>query len=114
MPLEEIFVGVDREDVYSLYRFRLYQRGGVKAKPGQATISQALLQKEADSGFSRGGQYRQRLRFFTDGLAIGSWEEVAKLLAEFRQRNDYQRRKNPIAQLGGLIFTLREQRSGGG
>ena len=114
MPLSQIFVGVDFEEVYSLYRFRLYHRGAVPTREGQATISQAILQREARSGFKRSGLYGNQLRFFTDGLAVGSREKVGNLLDQFRERHDYQRRKNPIPQLSGLIFTLREQRSTGG
>jgi len=114
LPLDRIFVGGDRETSYSLYRFRLYSRGAVPTKEGQARISPEVLEKEARSGFRGSGQYRDRLRFFTDGLAVGSREKVSLLLDQFRQRRDYRRRRNPISQLEGLIFTLREQRSTGG
>jgi hypothetical protein len=114
MPLERIFGEVEPAEVYSLYRFRLYHRGAVPTKEGQARISQTILEKEARRGFQPSGQYRDRLRFFTDGLAVGSREKVSRLLDQYRQRKDYQRRKNPISQLAGLFFTLREQRSTGG
>jgi hypothetical protein len=57
--------------------------------------------------------YRKRLRFYTDGLAVGAQEPVAILLDLFRKRGDYLRRRNPIPQLEGLLFSLREQRSHG-
>jgi hypothetical protein len=114
MPLSEIFIGVDPEEAYSLYRFRLYYSGAVTGKEGQARISPEILEREARTGFRRSGQYRDRLRFFSDGLAVGCKEKVGELLDQFRERNDYQRRKNPISHLDGLIFTLREQRSTGG
>jgi hypothetical protein len=114
MPLCEIFIGVDPEEAYSLYRFHLYHSGALTGKEGQARISSGILEREARTGFRRSGQYRDRLRFFSDGLAVGCKEKVGGLLNQFRERNDYQRRKNPISHLDGLIFTLREQRSTGG
>jgi hypothetical protein len=114
LPLERIFVGVEPDEVYALYRFRLYHRGAIPTKDGQAKISQAVLEREARSGFKQSGQFQDRLRFFTDGLFVGSREKVGNLLDQFRERNDYQRRKNPISHLDGLIFTLREQRQTSG
>jgi hypothetical protein len=113
MPLSGIFPEVEPEKAYSLYRFRLYHRGAVPTKEGQARISSEVLEEEARRGFHANGQYRDRLRFFTDGLAVGSREKVSRILDQFRQRKDYQRRRNPISHLGGLFFTLREQRSNG-
>lgn len=111
MPLEEIFPEVDQNETYSYYRYRLYNRGAVASKEGQATIPPHILEKEARSGFKRSGQYTERLRFFTDGLVVGCKEKVGVALDQFRQQNYYQRRKNPISHLDGLMFTLREQRS---
>lgn len=114
LPLEQIFTGVSPSEAYTQYRYRLYHRGSVPTKEGQGRISQEVLEKEARSGFQGSGQYRDRLRLFTDGLAVGSREKVSQLLEQFRQRRDYQRRRNPISHLEGLIFTVREQRSTGG
>ena len=113
MPLEEIFPGVDPEEVYSIYRCRLYLSGSVSTKGAQAKISPEIVEKEARTGFRRTGRYGSRLRFFTDGLAVGCKEKVEELLTRFRLRNDYKRRKNPISHLEDFIFTLREQRSTG-
>ena len=114
MPLDQIFIGVDPEDAYALYRCRLYHRGAVKTKDGQAEISQSILEEEARSGFKRTGKYLDRLRFFTDGLAVGSRKKVDKLLDQLRPRNGYVQSRNPVSQLEGLFFTLRKQRSTGG
>ena len=111
MPLEQIFVGVDLEEVYAVYRNRLYHRGAVATKKGQATISQIDLKQETKKRSLQSGAYLKQLRFYTDGLALGSRERVGKLLDQFRERKYYYRRKNPISQLSGLIHTLREQRS---
>jgi len=111
MPLSQIFTGIDPEKVYEVYRSRLYHRGAVPTKDGQASISQEVLERESRRGFAREGVYRQRQRFYTDGLAIGDREEVQDLLDEFRAKGRYHRRKYPISQLSGLLCSLREQRS---
>lgn len=110
MPLSEIFKGVEG-DVYAYYRSRLYHRGAVPTRPGQAHIAQETLDREMRRGFNRAGLYEDRLRFFSDGIALGGYEKVKNLLDSFRSQNIYKRRKNPISQMSGLIFSLREQRS---
>jgi REP element-mobilizing transposase RayT len=112
IPLSEIFVGIDPAEVYEVYRFRLYSRGAVK-KPGRGSISPEILDREARLGFGHSGMYLDRQRFYTDGLAIGAQKQVEILLNLFRDRGDYLRRKNPIPQLVGTIYSLREQRSHG-
>jgi REP element-mobilizing transposase RayT len=112
IPLSEIFVGIDPAQVYEVYRFRLYTRGACR-KQGKSSISGEVLERKAAQGFGRRGMYRKRLRFYTDGLAVGAQEPVAILLDLFRKRGDYLRRRNPIPQLEGLLFSLREQRSHG-
>ena len=71
----------------------------------------ALLRREQERGFGRPGLLRRRLRFLTDGIAIGDRNSVQALLERYRREGLYRRRKNPIPQLGGLFFSLREQRS---
>ncbi len=111
IPLEELFPSVPGTDVYGGYRARLYYRGAVPTKDNQAAIPQWILQQEERRGFARAGAFRRRLRFLTDGLAVGPAEKVAQLLEAYRQQGRYRRRRHPIPQLGGVLFSLREQRS---
>lgn len=111
MPLEQLFAGGCAEDAFTGYRRLLYHYGAVRAKGNQAVIDARLLQQEAERGFARPGLYRRRLRFFSDGVALGSHQQVSRLLASYRRRGLYRRRKNPIPQLGGPLYSLREQRS---
>lgn len=111
IPLEELFPPVPGTDVYRGYRARLYYRGAVPTRDNQAAIPRWILQQEQRRGFARPGAFRRRLRFMTDGLAIGPAEKVAQLLETFRKQSRYRRRRHPIPQLGGVLFTLREQRS---
>jgi hypothetical protein len=100
MPLEEIFPEVPIQDVFRLYRARLDQRTG----PPKPATGQAA-QPAGSIRFSR------RLRFFTNGLAIGSAENVSQVLARLRAQGTYRYRKKPIAQLCGFLFTVRQPRS---
>ena len=95
IPLAEIFPEIPPEEIAAFYRFELYRRGAVSAQPGPPKT----------------GLFLQRLRFFTDGLAIGTQTSVCHRLDQLRTQGHYRHRKKPIAQLAGFLFTLREQRS---
>jgi hypothetical protein len=110
IPLEELFPAEGGLDSYHTYRALLYHRGAVPTKEGQAAIPEEVLRREEERGFVRPGILRNRLRFFTDGLAIGGFEPVQILVNKYREKGLYTRRRNPIPQLG-LLFSLREQRS---
>ena len=111
ISLEELFPSDPGTDVYSTYRAQLYYRGAVPTREGQAAIPRWILHQEQRRGFTRAGAFRRRLRFLTDGLAVGPAEKVAQLLATYRKQGRYRRRRHPIPQLGGVLFSLREQRS---
>ena len=99
--MEELFPSDSGTDVYSSYRARLYYRGAVPTRPNQAAIPRWILHQEQQRGFTRAGAFRRRLRFLTDGLAIGPAEKVAQLLETYRKQGRYRRRRHPIPQLGG-------------
>lgn len=111
IPLEELFPSGPETDGYSSYRARLYYRGAVPTRDNQAAIPRWILHQEQRRGFTRAGAFRRRLRFLTDGLAVGPAEKVAQLLEAYRQQGRYRRRRHPIPQLDGVLFSLREQRS---
>ena len=111
IPLEELFLSDPETDVYRSYRARLYYRGAVPTRENQAAIPRWILHQEQQRGFTRAGAFRRRLRFLTDGLAVGPAEKVAQLLETYRQQGRYRRRRHPIPQLGGVLYSLREQRS---
>ncbi len=111
IPLEELFPSDPGTDVYRSYRARLYYRGAVPTRENQAAIPRWILHQEQRRGFTRAGAFRRRLRFLTDGLAVGPAEKVAQLLETYRKQGRYRRRRHPIPQLGGVLFSLREQRS---
>ena len=95
IPLEELFPSVPGTDVYGGYRARLYYRGAVPTKDNQAAITQWILQQEERRGFARAGAFRRRLRFLTDGLAVGPAEKVAQLLEAYRQQGAGHARRGP-------------------
>jgi len=93
------------------FRQLLYYRGSVPTKEGQAAIPQEILGKEIARGFKSRGMYLKRLRFWAEGVAVGSEEFIRSEIGRMREDGRYLRRKNPIPQLGGVHLSLREQRS---
>ncbi len=110
-PLEDFEVYKSVGQALRDYRGRLYYRGSVPTKKGQAAISQRVVKSEKALGFKTPGMYCERLRYFVDGVALGSEEFVRDYLLELKKEGYYLRRKNPILQLAGVHATLREQRS---
>ncbi len=111
MSLSEILDQPNEEKALIEFRERLYHRGRVPTKQGQASISQEVLDQEAARGFAKRGVYRKRLAYFVDGLAVGTGQFLRGQIARMRENGQYLRRKNPIPQLGGIHLSLREQRS---
>jgi len=110
VPLPEL-TGHDRRSMaYEDYRCRLYYRGAVASKEGQAVIPESVLEEESARGFSEQGMYGRRLRYFADGVAVGSEVFVRQHITLLREQGRYLRRKHPIRQLGGIHLSLREQR----
>jgi len=98
MPIAAIFADLPAPQAFATYRQRLEIRRQEDQDPARAASpASAWLQ--------------QRHRFFSDGLAIGSQARVARVLEQYQQQGLYLRRKHPIPQLSGQLYSLREQRS---
>jgi REP-associated tyrosine transposase len=93
------------------YRYLLIWRGSVPTKDGQVRIPEGLAEREAERGFSKSGAFLQRLRYFSDGVVVGSEVFVRQQLTRLRRAGLYKRRCNPLPQSEGPHFSLREQRS---
>ena len=107
LPLEDFYT----EGTYEGFKELIYHRGAVKTKQNQQPISQALLDRERSRGFARSGVYRKKLRYFTDGLILGSELVLREQLVSLREVGHYLRRKHPLEQKQSQLFALREQRS---
>jgi hypothetical protein len=111
MPLKAIVDCRSEKKALEKYRARLYYRGYVPTKQGQMAIPAKVIEAEEARGFRSRGVYRKRLAYFVDGLAVGTEEFIRSRLVVMRETGLYQWRKNPISQLEGIHFSLREQRS---
>ncbi len=109
-PLHELFPATQKHSSFEIYRARLYSRGGLAIRDDPAAIPTDLPCQEQEGGLGP-GLFRSRIRFFTDGVVIGSRAAVNDSIDRFRRQGLYRRRKHPIPQLEGRLFTLREQRS---
>lgn len=99
---------------FKQYRMMLYYRGNVavqSSKEGAVLIADDVIEREKARGFVVAGMYRQRLRYFVDGVALGGEGFIRQQLRQVKHRGEYVRRINPIRQLKGIHLTLREQRS---
>ena len=109
LPLKELFPEVLARQVHSHYRAQLLYRGALPSEPGGKAIPERVLDQEESQGFCRQGLYRKQLRYFTDGLVVGSEECIRDWIHQLRRQGKYLRRRHPIFH-GGLT-SLREQRS---
>jgi putative transposase len=111
IPLASILDQTNKTEALKEYRMRLYYRGNIPTRENQAKIPDAIIASEQERGFGNTGIYRSQLRYFTDGIALGSEEFIRQQLEKMRETEQYLRRKNPVQHLNGLHLTIREQRS---
>ncbi len=109
LSLGKIFPEVPLREVDQHYRARLFYRGALPKEPGGKVIQEQVLREEESRAFCRQGLYLKRLRYFTDGLVVGSEEGVREWISGLRRQGRYLRRRHPI--LHGGLACLREQRS---
>jgi REP element-mobilizing transposase RayT len=111
LPLREILGGRSEKRALAEYRARLYWRGSVPTREGAARIPERVMREEERRGFARRGALLKRLRYFSEGVVVGGEEFVRQQITDLRRTGRYLRRKHPVAQLKGVHFSLREQRS---
>ncbi len=111
MSLETIFPEIGLKQRYAHYRGCLAFRGMTPSQEGQRTIVPEMARIEHTEGFSQPGLYLKRLRFLSEGLILGTADEIRGHLHRLRAKGVYKSRTNPVVHLQGLFCTLREQRS---
>jgi REP element-mobilizing transposase RayT len=118
IQINELLHESDEQNAFAAYRTQVYLRGNIASKEGQAEISDKevdrVLNAPFDLGCPKHGEKRDHLRFFVDGLVMGSKERVERWLNDLRDLGHYKRRKHPksINDSGSAEwFCLREQRS---
>jgi REP element-mobilizing transposase RayT len=95
------------------YRVQLYVAGGQAGESGKVVLDRAQILKVQRAGGAMGcaEALRLRIRYFTDGLALGSEAYVNEVFWEFRSRFG-PRRRSGARRLRGLPFvelrTLRD------
>jgi len=111
MDLEQIFPEIGKNQLYAHYRSGLLYRGLKPSREKQHAMDPEIIRVEEARGFAQPGLYLKRLRFLSDGLILGTADGIRDHLDRLRASGVYKRRRNPVPQLEGLFFTLREQRS---
>jgi REP element-mobilizing transposase RayT len=104
--------------VGSEYRKLLVMSGGRPGRSGQVALDGKAIRQELarGAGLTVGQLLRLRLRYFSDGLVLGSRNYVNAVFVEFRDRFG-QRRKTGARRMRGLaalshLTTLRDLRVG--
>jgi putative transposase len=120
VSLSALFVDVedegarDGQDLLREYRERLYYRGNIATqgmKEKKVLLSDEVIAREQARGFSVSGIYGRQLRYFVDGMALGSEGFIRCQIQRLREEGRYMRRKHPVKQLVAGHMTVREQRS---
>ncbi len=110
IPLETLFPELARARVQPFCRGLLLHRGMSPTRENQAAIPAEVVARDLERGFPA-GLYRQRCRFMIDGLMMASKERILRRLEELTLEGVYERKLNAAEHLGGLFYTVREQRS---
>ena len=113
VPLEELLeTPAEKACGYAEYRALLYHRGAIRTKADAAILTAELLAQEQARGFRHTGAFRKRLRFFTEGLVLGSRLQVEDWIRNLRRQSHYLRRRYSIPHQvdQATLYTLREQR----
>jgi putative transposase len=106
--------------LYRLWIFGEGQVGGVEG-PGSEPIRAGFSREQVETVIAQQGRLpwsefvRCRVRYFTDGAAIGSKDWIQGVLAEHQARFDYKRERSPCAvrQMSGeALFGAKPLRKG--
>ena len=102
--------------VSSNYRKYLFVKGGLSGHSGKTQMDREAILKEIQRGARLGASQllRLKIRYFSDGVALGSTNYVNELFLEFRDRFGKRRDSGAVSlnpALSGLGFkSLRELR----
>jgi REP element-mobilizing transposase RayT len=113
LPLKDFLRKKSCREALVDYKARVYYRGMEPTKQGQVKIPKWLAEEEEKRGFKTRGAYRKRLRFFADGVVLGSKGFVKTYLDGLAGKGVYKRRKNPIEYDSIDWFALRPQKDNG-
>ncbi len=110
VPLAEILLNTPVDECVHEYRWRLYWRGAIPSKEGQAAIPVQVVNAELERGL-QAGTYLEQRQELTRGVVIGPRALVLEWLDELRRRGIYRRLHQPVPVAAGSWNVLRPQRS---
>lgn len=111
MNILDIVPAKSRKTALSDYKAGIYYRGNVRTKASQKEIPDHIIKEEEKRGFKTRGAYSKRVRYFVNGVAIGSREFINEHLENLRIRGEYVNRKNPMQAEDEASSYLRAQRN---
>ena len=105
IPLDQLLPEDSAFNVESLYKTLLYHRGGIEEVKDSDSHRKMVFAMEGLRGFECPGAFSTRLGFFTNGLIIGSENQIRAWMGHRRIGQLYKRRKKPLAhQIGKAFF----------
>jgi len=102
LPLTSLTGHKSRGPALKDLKSRIYYRGFKETKEGHAKITAATLKEEERNDFDQKGIYTKKIRYFADGVVIGSDEFVKEQLNRLIESGKYLRRKKPIPLENGI------------
>jgi putative transposase len=109
LPLIDLWGVADPVKALKVHFARLYHRGGLRPTEEEQLLLDMLAEDEANgNGF---GIYRENHRCFTNGLVLGSAEDVQAWEEELIRKRVYKKPRGPFQSGAGPIAMLRPQLS---
>jgi len=109
MPLEKLLGIPNAAEAEKLYWVLLYWRGTKPSKEDDGVIPFELAEQMEREKFER-GCYLQKIASFSNGGAIGTWDKIAKMLENPREKAGYRRERRPVPVGVGDLYALRRNR----
>ena len=86
----------DHKSALQKYKAMVYYRGGVRSKEGQKEIPESVIEQVERENFESKRVFMKKLRFYSDGLIIGTEELISEWLGKLRDKVVFKRRINLI------------------
>ena len=102
----------NRKESLKYYRQLMYERGSLTQRAGKASISREVKVEMKKNDYRPRGVYNKRLRYFVDGVIIGSKIQIEEKIADLKTaaRKFYYKRKTFATEHFTGDFTLKNQK----
>ena len=112
VDIKKIMRCENRKESLKYYRQLLYERGALTQRPGKASISREVKAEMKKSDYRAKGVYKKKLRYFVDGVMIGSKIQIEEKITDLKTaaRKFYYKRKQFATEHLTGDFSLKNQK----